>query len=396
MPSNRDIIVLTLALLGAVTLCAWIVRTYRKLGIQRLLQNLGLFERGPEVFPLMTREAAFQYYVTDRPADPRIKHGAILLESHEAGFLFTQVFLDSRYNLVLQSNGQPYGRRVIVRELDHTLKTAFSRKKSFNGNKVLFIPGVSRLLATSPDVSVMTYADALAYFSAHSPPHKVSKGAILLKRGIQKHIFQQVFLDEHDALVCAPGGKPYGRQCYVTRLDEKLSELFANRNVCIIQESNTPEAQGSPTAKRIQVQLPDHREIPTNAPQPLALTHQPRNGEPNHASPATPSPATKHAIETKPSAGEHHSASSEDLILTYKAAMAYFVTERPADLRIKKGAIRLTRHRRGYIIEQIFLDAQSEPVRGPRGKPYGRSLHVKNLDQELWDTFGSKQLIIVE
>ena len=45
---------------------------------------------------------------------------------------------------------------------------------------------------------------------------------------------------------------------------------------------------------------------------------------------------------------------------------------------------------------QVFLDRENDLVLRPDGKPYGRQLVVRELDAELRDTFGNKDLIIVE
>ncbi len=85
-------------------------------------------------------------------------------------------------------------------------------------------------------------------------------------------------------------------------------------------------------------------------------------------------------------------------MLTYTAAIEYFVKERPDDPRIKRGA--LLRHRvpgeSGVRIIQVFLDKNNQPVTGPDRRPYGRQLKVRTLDEELHNAFGKTDLIIVE
>jgi hypothetical protein len=402
MPDTRDIILLSFVFLGVATLCVWLHRVHRSFRLNHLLGCPSFFERGPERFSLMTHTQALTYFITDRPADPKAKNGAMLLESHDEGYLFTQAFLDAGYELVLRTTGDPYGRKVVVHELDDHLKKAFARRKAFHGKKVLFVPGVSRLLATTSDVAVMRYVDAMSYFATRGPRYRASRGAMLLKRGIRKHIFQQVFLDERDGLLCAAGGKPYGRQCYVLALDGELTKLFADRTVVIIDGNKPPQLGQQRTSATEHAPLPDSHHSDANPSPAVAEPSQAPagGGEPQclHSSrypPRFPSEAPSQHSPAPPSP-EGSTPTLQDGVLTYKAALTYFVTARPADPRVKKGAIRLVRHHKGYTVEQVFLDAQSEPVRGPTGRFYGRSLMVKDLDRELWETFAGKQLIIVE
>lgn len=83
-------------------------------------------------------------------------------------------------------------------------------------------------------------------------------------------------------------------------------------------------------------------------------------------------------------------------LLTYEDAIQYFITDRPSDSRIEKGAILRQPHPQGQFLAQMFLDSSNQILYCSDGKPYGRKLVVKKLDQELEDTFGTKDLIIVE
>ncbi|HYO71810.1 MAG TPA: hypothetical protein VEU33_37610 [Archangium sp.] len=82
--------------------------------------------------------------------------------------------------------------------------------------------------------------------------------------------------------------------------------------------------------------------------------------------------------------------------LTYSQALSYFVEHRPQNQRIVKGAMLLQPHAQGRLLVQVFLDHSNELVCGQDGKPFGRRVVVRRLDEELLDTFGGKDLVIVE
>ncbi|MEH2025806.1 hypothetical protein [Nostoc sp.] len=85
-------------------------------------------------------------------------------------------------------------------------------------------------------------------------------------------------------------------------------------------------------------------------------------------------------------------------VMTYENAFKYFVTERPSDpeAEVKRGAILKQHHQQGYYLAQVFLDSYNNVLCQANGKPYGRQLVARELDEELRDIFGDKDLIIVE
>ncbi|GET39845.1 hypothetical protein [Microseira wollei] len=83
-------------------------------------------------------------------------------------------------------------------------------------------------------------------------------------------------------------------------------------------------------------------------------------------------------------------------IMNYDTAIRYFVTERPPDPRIKKGAMLRSHRKKGYLFSQVFLDKENQLVCKQNGIPYGRQILVKQFDEELNESFGDKDLIIVE
>ncbi len=74
---------------------------------------------------LFTYEDAIQYFVDDRPRDPKVEKGAILRQPHQEGHLIIQVFLDVRNSLILDSKGRLYGRQLLTKKIDDELRRAF-------------------------------------------------------------------------------------------------------------------------------------------------------------------------------------------------------------------------------------------------------------------------------
>jgi len=82
--------------------------------------------------------------------------------------------------------------------------------------------------------------------------------------------------------------------------------------------------------------------------------------------------------------------------MSYSEAMRDFLEQRPRGPNIAKGAMLLQPHPQGNLLTQVFLDEKNDLACDPTGKPYGRRLVVRNLDQELDTTFGDKDLVVVE
>ncbi len=83
--------------------------------------------------------------------------------------------------------------------------------------------------------------------------------------------------------------------------------------------------------------------------------------------------------------------------ITYGKAMKYFVSERPDDDRIVKGALLLRPAGFGEsLLVWMFLDADEQPLANSRGKLYGRCLVVGAVDEELTGCFGEGDFLIVE
>jgi hypothetical protein len=84
---------------------------------------------GSEIVSSMTYYEAIRYFVEQRQNHPKLfTKGAILLEKTTEGYIFIQVFLDEKNDLVVQQDGRPYGRRLIVNQLDDELLKTFDQK----------------------------------------------------------------------------------------------------------------------------------------------------------------------------------------------------------------------------------------------------------------------------
>jgi hypothetical protein len=82
--------------------------------------------------------------------------------------------------------------------------------------------------------------------------------------------------------------------------------------------------------------------------------------------------------------------------LTYPELIEYLVSNRPAEARVRRGAILRQSSRSGYLIRLMFLDQQDQVVCDPAGEPYGRTIEALDLDEELLETFGHQDLILVQ
>lgn len=83
----------------------------------------------PEMVPSITYSEAIRYFVEQRQKHPELfAKGAMLLEKTTEGYIFIQVFLDKKTDLVVQQDGRPYGRRLITNQVDKELLETFAQK----------------------------------------------------------------------------------------------------------------------------------------------------------------------------------------------------------------------------------------------------------------------------
>lgn len=207
----------------------------------------------------------------------------------------------------------------------------------------------SQILMMPEPIEILTLDAVQNYFESDRPGSKnVSKGALIRQPHDKGQLLVLVFLDRNNQLILRRDGTPYGRQLVARSLDQKLEEAFGDKELIIAQQKPYRDKIDE-FLSQYEKQFREFLGLPEIIP-----------------------------------------------IATYESVMQYFVTDRPEDPKIKKGAILRQPHPQGYHFTQMFLDAQNEPVLDPDGKPYGRQLVARVLDEELREAFGDKDLIVVE
>lgn len=209
-----------------------------------------------------------------------------------------------------------------------------------------------RILGIPEVQETITFDEVISYFQSDRPSSSsVKKGAIIRQERPEGQLLGQVFLDGNNQLVRRGDGTPYGRQLVTKNLDKKLKETFGDRELIFV-ELKTQNVAGDKFSGDAFLQfgeaLRDILRLPEVVP-----------------------------------------------VMTYDEAIKYFISDRPNDPRIKKGALLRKRHPQGYHLVQVFLDKNNELVCDSGDRPYGRQLVVRELDEELRDTFDDKDLIIV-
>lgn len=209
-----------------------------------------------------------------------------------------------------------------------------------------------RILTIPEVIPVIRFDEVISFFDTERLPSSSVTKILIRQRHHEGELLAQIFLNENNEFVLRPDGTPYGRQLVAKRFDTKLNDTFGNRDVVILHQKTSKD-----TVEEF------HQSILSHLNGFLQDLLQIREVVP---------------------------------VMTYESAIKYFVAERPSDSRVVKGAIIRERHQQGYHIFQVFLDSHNNPVCLPNGKPYGRQLVAKELDEELRDTFGRKNLMIVE
>jgi len=80
--------------------------------------------------------------------------------------------------------------------------------------------------------------------------------------------------------------------------------------------------------------------------------------------------------------------------LTFGDVVGYFTDEHPGDPRITSGALLSAGHPKGRQVFQVFLDDADRVCGDPSGRPYGRRVIARRLDDELTDYLGGGALLI--
>ena len=194
--------------------------------------------------------------------------------------------------------------------------------------------------------TMITFDEAIDYFYSDLPSDpSVKKGVIICQECSGGKLLGQMFLNRKNQLVRRPDGTPYGRQLVTRKLAPELKEKFDNKGLIIVPIADCNQSIFSLFVDELKLFLAQE--------------------------------------EVKP-------------ILTYKEVIQYFITDRPSNPSVKKGAIIRQPHKKGQELIQFFLDSNNEIVYASNKKPYGRKLVAKQLDDELEDNFGNENLIIVE
>lgn len=213
----------------------------------------------------------------------------------------------------------------------------------------------SRIQGIPEVLEEITFDEAISYFQTDKPGNaNVKKGAIIRQAHPEGQLLGQVFLSGNNDLICRPNATPYGRQLVVRKLDKKLTETFGEREL-IAFELKEQESSGYefPLPQNIVLEFGEWLRNVVKLPEVIP-------------------------------------------IITYEDMIKYFITDRPNDPRIRKGAILRQTHPQGYHLAQVFLDKNNQVVLSSNSVPYGRQLIARELDDELSEVFGNKELIIVE
>ena len=89
------------------------------------LKNLPL----EPTYQQLTYKSVIAYFIEQTPSDPKVSKGAMLRQSNPRGELtIIQIFLDEQNELICQSNGKPYGRRLVVQEMDEEVTNCFGKE----------------------------------------------------------------------------------------------------------------------------------------------------------------------------------------------------------------------------------------------------------------------------
>jgi hypothetical protein len=80
--------------------------------------------------------------------------------------------------------------------------------------------------------------------------------------------------------------------------------------------------------------------------------------------------------------------------VAFRDVICYFQEEQPNDFGIAAGALLRRRAANGVVLYQIFLDDTDSIVTDERGRPFGRAVRAREIDDELNHRFGRTDLII--
>ena len=201
------------------------------------------------------------------------------------------------------------GDKKITREDERRIVAQFKEWSP----RILGMPGVQPKIV---------FDELISYFQSDRHPNSaVKNGAIIRQAHPEGQVLGQIFLDRYNQIVCRQDGSPYGRQIVAKTLDRKLRNAFGDRDFVFVQlkEKNL---SGDRVEQDVFTQFGDLLSDLLRLPEVISL-------------------------------------------ITYDDAMKYFVSDRPQNSRIKKGAILRKSHIQGYHIVQMFLDKNNDLQRFP-------------------------------
>lgn len=135
------------------------------------------------------------------------------------------------------ANNKKRLRQELIQILESILECKQPKTKTSIENLVTFI---QTKLPQEPEVfPVITHKEVVEYFVNERPSFPITnKGAILRQKYPKKldlFVVYQIFLDEHNELVCQPNGIPFGRKVLVRNFDEQMLEFFQDKDLIIFE-----------------------------------------------------------------------------------------------------------------------------------------------------------------
>lgn len=82
--------------------------------------------------------------------------------------------------------------------------------------------------------------------------------------------------------------------------------------------------------------------------------------------------------------------------LTFREVVTWITKNHPKDDRVVKAAVLREVGRRGMKVTTVFLDKDGKIVRDENDIPFGRAQRVRDLEKELDDFFGKRDMVLFE
>jgi hypothetical protein len=110
--------------IAALTVAAGVTSFVAGFG-KKLIELANSDSSGQKQTELLTFSEAIGYFGAERPDDPRIEKGVLMLDKRRNGTLVTWGFLNSANLPVKKEDGTAYGKRVLALKLDQELLEYF-------------------------------------------------------------------------------------------------------------------------------------------------------------------------------------------------------------------------------------------------------------------------------